>query len=42
MAYEIGEYWSTNLYEFRGSNFVLGIYKALQYMFIEELKNKKT
>ena len=42
MAYKIGEYWSTALFEFRGRNFVLGIDKASQYMFIEELKNKKT
>ena len=42
MAYEIGEYWSPDLFEFRGRDFVLGIDKASQFMFIEELENKKT
>ena len=42
IAYEIGEYWSADLFEFRGRDFVLGIDKASQFMFIEELKNKKT
>ena len=42
MAYEIGEYWSTDLFEFRGRDFVLGMDKASQFMFIEEQKNKKT
>ena len=40
IAYEIGEYSSTDLFEFRGRDFVLGIDKASQLMFIEELKNK--
>ena len=39
---QIGEYWITDLFEFRGRDFVLGIDKASQYMFVEELKNKKT
>ena len=42
IAYDIGEYWSTDLFEFRGRYFILGIDKASQFMFIEELKNKKT
>ena len=42
MAYEIGECWSTNLFKFRGRDFVLGIDKASQFMFIDKLKNKNT
>ena len=41
MAYQILEIWSTDLFEFRGRDFVLGIDKASQFMFIKELKNKK-
>ena len=42
LAYEIRDYWSTDLFEFKGRDFVLGIDKASQYIFIEELINKKT
>ena len=42
MIFEVREMWSINLFEFRGKDYVLGIDKASQYIFINEIRNKKT
>ena len=42
MTFEIGELWSTDLFSFKGKNYVLGIDKASQFIMIDELSNQKT
>ena len=42
MSFNIGELWSVDLFEFKGKYYILGIDKACQYIFIDEIRNKKT
>ena len=42
MACKIGEYRSTDLFEFKGRDFVLRINTVSKYIFIDEIRSRKT